>query len=102
MKTVSEENRGDLMIDILSDLIVEDATKDPKINISSDETVEMRKRFNILDDIAEAWFELKGAEQGGEACQKYFGYFLLQLEWVAEVVGATAGQLVRSADCLQV
>ena len=47
MKTVSEENRGDLMIDILSDLIVEDATKDPKINISSDETVEMRKRFNI-------------------------------------------------------
>ena len=68
MKTVSEENRGDLMIDILSDLIVEDATKDPKINISSDETVEMRKRFNILDDIAEAWFELKGAEQGGEAC----------------------------------
>ena len=68
MKTVSEENRGDLMIDILSDLIVEDATKDPKIQISSDETVEMRKRFNILDDIAEAWFELKGAEQGGEAC----------------------------------
>ena len=51
MKTVSEENRGDLMIDILSDLIVEDATKDPKIQISSDETVEMRKRFNILDDI---------------------------------------------------
>ena len=68
MKTVSEENRGDLMIDILSDLIVEDATKEPKINISSDEAVEMRKRFNILDDIAEAWFELKGAEQGGEAC----------------------------------
>ena len=68
MKTVSEENRGDLMIDILSDLIVEDATKDPKINISSDEAVEMRKRFNILDDIAEAWFELKGAEQGGDSC----------------------------------
>ena len=68
MKTVSEENRGDLMIDILSDLIVEDATKDPKIQISSDETVEMRKRFNILDDIAEAWFELKGAEQGGDPC----------------------------------
>ena len=102
MKTVSEENRGDLMIDILSDLIVEDATKDPKINISSDETVEMRKRFNILDDIAEAWFELKGAEQDGESCQKYFGYFLLQLEWVAEVVKATAEQLVRNADCLQV
>lgn len=68
MKTVSEENRGDLMIDILSDLIVEDATKDPKINISSDETVEMRKRFNILDDIAEAWFELKGTEQDGDPC----------------------------------
>ena len=68
MKTVSEENRGDLMIDILSDLIVEDATKDPKVHISSDEAVEMRKRFNILDDIAEAWFELKGAEQDGDSC----------------------------------
>lgn len=65
-KTVSEENRGDLIIDIMSDLIVEDATKDPKIKISSDEAVEMRKRFSKLDDIAETWYELKDAEKGGK------------------------------------
>lgn len=64
-KTVSEENRGDLMIDIMSDLIIEDASKDPKVKISSDEAVEMRKRFTKLDDIAEAWYELKDAEKGG-------------------------------------
>ena len=54
------------MIDIMSDLIVEDATKDPEIKISSDEAVEMRKRFSKLDDIAETWYELKDAEKGGK------------------------------------
>ena len=68
IKTVSEENRGDLMIDIMSDLIIEDATKDPKVYISSDEAVEMRKRFGQLDDVAEAWFELQQAKEGGKKC----------------------------------
>lgn len=61
-KMVSEANKDDLMIDILSDLIVADVVKNPKVSISAEESIEMRSRWTRMEEIADTWYELQEAE----------------------------------------
>ena len=64
-KVVSEANQGDLIIDVLSDLIITDVQKNPKMKISADEAIDMRGRFHKLEQITEMWYELRESEGKG-------------------------------------
>ena len=64
-KVVSEANQGDLIIDILADLIVTDVTRNPAMKITSEENIDMRGRLHKLEKISEMWVKLRESEGKG-------------------------------------
>ena len=64
--SVGENSEGDLIIDLMSDLIVQDVIKDHNISVSAEEAIDMRHRFSKVDKIADAWYELVDAKEKGK------------------------------------